>query len=38
MTVPKSKEELICEIENNYSKLKKDLVDIPMKLTKEKRT
>lgn len=36
MAVPKSKEELIVEIENNYSKLKKDLEDIPIELTKRK--
>jgi len=36
MAVPKNKEELIFEIENNYSKLKKDLEDIPMELTKKK--
>ena len=36
MAVPKNKEELIFEIENNYSKLKKDLETIPTELTKEK--
>ncbi|MEQ3499341.1 ClbS/DfsB family four-helix bundle protein [Tenacibaculum sp. SSH1-16] len=36
MAVPKNKEELIFEIENNYSKLKKDLESIPTELTKEK--
>ena len=36
MAVPKNKKELIFEIENNYSKLKKDLETIPTELTKEK--
>ena len=36
MAIPKNKEELIFEIENNYSKLKKDLEIIPAELTKEK--
>ena len=36
MAAPKNKEELIFEIENNYSKLKKDLETIPSKLTREK--
>ncbi len=36
MAVPKSKEELIFEIENNYSRLKKDLETIPTELTKKK--
>lgn len=36
MAVPKNKNELIFEIENNYSKLKKDLENIPTELTKEK--
>lgn len=36
MAVPKNKEELIFEIENSYSKLKKDLETIPTKLTREK--
>lgn len=36
MAVPKNKEELIFEIENNYSKLKKDLETIPPELVKEK--
>ncbi len=36
MAVPKNKEELVFEIENNYSKLKKDLETIPTELTKEK--
>ena len=36
MAVPKDKLELIFEIENNYSKLKKDLETIPIELTKEK--
>lgn len=36
MAVPKNKEELIFEIENNYSKLKKDLEIIPSELTRKK--
>lgn len=36
MAVPKNREELIFEIENNYSKLKKDLESVPIELTKEK--
>lgn len=36
MAVPKNKEELICEIESSYSKLKKDLETIPTELTIEK--
>lgn len=36
MPVPKNKTELIFEIENNYSKLKKDLESIPAKLTQKK--
>lgn len=36
MPVPQNKEELIFEIENNYTKLKKDLETIPTELTKEK--
>ena len=36
MAVPKNKKELIFEIENNYSKLKKDLETIPSELTKKK--
>jgi len=36
MAVPKNKGELIIEIENDYSKLKKDLDDIPMELTTRK--
>ena len=36
MAVPKNKEELIFEIENNYFKLKKDFESIPIELTKEK--
>ncbi|MGS2764789.1 ClbS/DfsB family four-helix bundle protein [Sinomicrobium sp. M5D2P9] len=36
MAVPTNKQELISEIENNYSKLKKDLETISSELTKEK--
>ena len=36
MAVPKNKEVLIFEIENNYAKLKKDLETIPLHLTKTK--
>ncbi|WP_420552315.1 ClbS/DfsB family four-helix bundle protein [Tenacibaculum aiptasiae] len=36
MAVPKNKEELVFEIENNYSKLKKDLETVPFDLTKKK--
>lgn len=36
MAVPKNKIELIFEIENNYTKLKKDLETIPMEMSKEK--
>mgnify|MGYP006135716163 CR=1 FL=1 len=36
MAVPKNKVELIFEIENNYSKLKKNLETVPMELTKKK--
>ena len=36
MAIPKNKEELIFEIKNNYSKLKKDLETIPTELTKER--
>ena len=37
MAVPKNKEELIFEIENNYSKLRTDLETIPSELTKKKK-
>ncbi|QDH79853.1 ClbS/DfsB family four-helix bundle protein [Echinicola soli] len=36
MAVPTNRQELISEIEKNYSKLKKDLETIPSELTKEK--
>lgn len=36
MAIPKNKEELIFEIKNNYSKLKKYLETIPTELTKER--